>query len=216
MAKYHLNKNGDTGLCSAAKGNCPFGGDEDHFTSPEAARSAFEASQNAFETPLQKAKTAHFKALVNYDKAEVALNSVAHYEGLSDLTKEGAKYASAKERYEKAGERAAALKSKVEVLELEDKEGEKTEDFKGKYKVPHDFKGYNSNYDGRATYALGGTTLTESSDGKVHVSYYKPASLTTGGRYADSFEAGVKLARSIEKRNAEYHRKNPVIIRPWD
>lgn len=216
MAKYHLNKNGDSGLCSATKGNCPFGSDEAHYTSPEAARKAFETSQAAFETPLQKAEAAYSKAVEAYDKAEVALNAVAQYEGLSDLTKEGAKYRSASERYQIAGDRMAARRDKVDSLKLEAKEGEKTDDFKGTYKVPHDFKGYNSNYDGRPTYALGGTSITEDKEGSFRVHYYKPASSTTGIKVVDSFEKAVKATRSVEARNAEYHRKHPVAIRPWD
>ena len=42
MAKYHINYKGEAGLCRAEK-NCPFGGDEDHFVSPEAARAAYES-----------------------------------------------------------------------------------------------------------------------------------------------------------------------------
>jgi RNAse (barnase) inhibitor barstar len=45
MANYHVNDRGDAGVCSATKGGCPFGGAEDHYTSAEAARSAFEAKQ---------------------------------------------------------------------------------------------------------------------------------------------------------------------------
>lgn len=216
MAKFHLNSNGDAGICKASQGNCPFGGDEDHFTSPEAARSAFEATQAITETPLQKAQGAYSKASQAYDKAEVALNSVAHYEGLSELTKEGAKYSSAKERYERAGARVTVLKEKLEAAKLDAQEGEKTEDFKGTYKVPHDFKGYNSSYDGLPTYALGGTFITEDKSGGFRVHYHRPASLTTGVKVTDSFDKAVKATRSVEARNAEYHRKNPVTIRPWD
>jgi len=216
MAKFHLNGNGDPGLCKASQGNCPFGSDEEHFTSPEAARKAFEATQSIAETPLQKAQGAYSKASQAYDKAEVALNSVAHYEGISELTKEGAKYSNAKERYERAGARVAVLKEKLEAAKLDAQEGEKTEDFKGTYKVPHDFKGYNSNYDGLPTYALGGTFITEDKSGGFRVHYHRPASLTTGVKVTDSFEKAVKATRSVEARNAEYHRKNPVKIRPWD
>lgn len=43
---YHINPStGDSGKCSAKPGNCPFGSDDEHYTSPEAARAAFEASQ---------------------------------------------------------------------------------------------------------------------------------------------------------------------------
>lgn len=59
MARYHLNKNGDPGVCSAKPGNCPFGGEEDHFTSAESARAAFEAlsSESANSDPRAVAKT---------------------------------------------------------------------------------------------------------------------------------------------------------------
>lgn len=40
---FHVNlKTGETGPCSAKKRGCPFGGDEVHFTSEEAAREAYE------------------------------------------------------------------------------------------------------------------------------------------------------------------------------
>lgn len=216
MAKFHLNGNGDPGLCKASQGNCPFGGDEEHYTSPEAARTAFEAAQTVTISPLQKAQAAYTKASQALDKTEVALNSVAHYQGLSDLTKEGAKYASAKERYDRAENRLSVLREKLAEAKLEAQEGEKTQDFKGTYKVPHDFKGYNSNYDGTPTYALGGTFITEDKSGGFRVHYHRPASLTNGVKVTDSFEKAVKATRSVEARNAEYHRKNPVIVRPWD
>lgn len=46
--RYHINPNtGESGKCSAKSGNCPFAGEDQHFTSPEAARSAFEANNSA-------------------------------------------------------------------------------------------------------------------------------------------------------------------------
>lgn len=49
MAIYHVNpETGNVGLCSAEKGNCPFGKAEDHYTSEEAARGSYEAQQQAF------------------------------------------------------------------------------------------------------------------------------------------------------------------------
>lgn len=40
---YHIHPaTGDPGNCSAKKGNCPFGNDDTHYTSSEAAREAFE------------------------------------------------------------------------------------------------------------------------------------------------------------------------------
>lgn len=46
MAKYHISKTGEPGLCKAVKGNCPFGNDDEHYTSAEAARIAFEEGQD--------------------------------------------------------------------------------------------------------------------------------------------------------------------------
>lgn len=46
---YHVNPNtGNVGLCKARK-NCPFGGANEHFTSTEAARSAYEAKRTKDE-----------------------------------------------------------------------------------------------------------------------------------------------------------------------
>jgi len=39
---YHINSKGDPGLCKATRGGCPFGSADEHFTTPEAARAAFE------------------------------------------------------------------------------------------------------------------------------------------------------------------------------
>ena len=43
MAKYHVNPNtGVPRICTAASGRCPFGGDSDHYDTPEAAVAALE------------------------------------------------------------------------------------------------------------------------------------------------------------------------------
>jgi len=45
---YHINPaTGDPGKCSAKKGNCPFGGDDEHYTSSESAREAYEVKSEA-------------------------------------------------------------------------------------------------------------------------------------------------------------------------
>ena len=43
MAKFHINGKGEPGPCSAQADGCPFGGEESHYSSPEAAREAYEA-----------------------------------------------------------------------------------------------------------------------------------------------------------------------------
>lgn len=47
MAKYHINRTGDAGLCKATLGNCPFGDAVDHYDTAEEARAAYEASYGA-------------------------------------------------------------------------------------------------------------------------------------------------------------------------
>lgn len=43
MAKYHVNPNtGNSGTCKSTKGKCPFGTEDEHFSSPEAASAAAE------------------------------------------------------------------------------------------------------------------------------------------------------------------------------
>lgn len=44
MAKYHVNEAGDAGPCKAEKGQCPFGGEAQHYATPEVARQAYELS----------------------------------------------------------------------------------------------------------------------------------------------------------------------------
>jgi hypothetical protein len=38
MSKYHVNKNGVPAPCKAQKGNCPFGGEDKHFSTREKAQ----------------------------------------------------------------------------------------------------------------------------------------------------------------------------------
>lgn len=49
--KFHINPTtGDAGKCSATQGKCPFGGESEHYTSAEAARSAYESKQGEAKT----------------------------------------------------------------------------------------------------------------------------------------------------------------------
>lgn len=52
MSKYHVNpKTGNAGPCSAEIGNCPFGGEENHYTSREGAQVAYEMAQASNTLP---------------------------------------------------------------------------------------------------------------------------------------------------------------------
>lgn len=54
MARYHINNQGNPGLCKASK-KCPFGGAEAHYDNPAEAMAAFEAMQGgSFESPAFK------------------------------------------------------------------------------------------------------------------------------------------------------------------
>lgn len=56
MAKFHTNAKGEPGRCSAQQDNCPFGGSEDHYSTPAAARAAYEElQQTSFRQALSKA-----------------------------------------------------------------------------------------------------------------------------------------------------------------
>ncbi len=70
MAKYHVNPaSGEPGLCRARK-SCPFGRADEHFSSKELAREAFEYSQEAFSKPLK-----------NSAATEIALSSSLAWKG---------------------------------------------------------------------------------------------------------------------------------------
>jgi len=53
---YHVNEEGNPGRCSAKSGNCPFGGEDSHFTSAEAARHSYEENQSKKEQAVQSWK----------------------------------------------------------------------------------------------------------------------------------------------------------------
>ena len=57
MAKFHVSSDGNPRVCSSSEGKCPFGGNENHYTSKEAARAAFEESM---KVPASTAKKNHF------------------------------------------------------------------------------------------------------------------------------------------------------------
>lgn len=47
MTRYHINASGEPGACSAKPGNCPFGGEANHYENAALARKAFELSMGA-------------------------------------------------------------------------------------------------------------------------------------------------------------------------
>lgn len=63
MKKFHINSNGDAGECHATVGNCPFGGDENHYVSVSDAREAFEMNMNDHVIPETLKEKKHSEEL---------------------------------------------------------------------------------------------------------------------------------------------------------
>lgn len=66
MAKFHINPGtGNPGSCSAQAGNCPFGNDDEHYTSEEAARAAYEKQMDSesFSVVRDRDKVRAMKAI---------------------------------------------------------------------------------------------------------------------------------------------------------
>lgn len=66
MAKFHINpETGNPGSCSAQTGNCPFGSDDEHYTSAEAARTAYEKQMDSesFSVVRDRDKVRAMKAI---------------------------------------------------------------------------------------------------------------------------------------------------------
>lgn len=49
MAKYHIKKDGTPGVCRAQNGNCPFGGESEHFPTKEEAQNYADKRHEAIE-----------------------------------------------------------------------------------------------------------------------------------------------------------------------
>jgi hypothetical protein len=92
MAKYHLNGNGDPGVCSATQGRCPYGGDASHYDNPEDARAAYEMLMEPFARRNGPVEKAGVGAMV---QIENKLYTVVAYPGYHDpLDSAGAPYSS--------------------------------------------------------------------------------------------------------------------------
>lgn len=119
MTRYHVNGKGEPGVCRAAEGGkgkgCPFGGADDHYTTPEAARKSFE-KRMFLQGRLEAAKMNYGNALRALVRAETELNATANWEGVSDLTVEGKRRKLAVERYERAEERVKKAHDKLRKI----------------------------------------------------------------------------------------------------
>ncbi len=52
--KYHIDSNGETRICKAAKVACAISGEEEHYSSLKEARQAFESKQSTFPPKPKK------------------------------------------------------------------------------------------------------------------------------------------------------------------
>lgn len=72
MGKFHVNKAGKTGACSATKGGCPFGGESDHYSTEAEARQSFEDSQGSQITTVSKTGITKAPSLKTLRESETA------------------------------------------------------------------------------------------------------------------------------------------------
>lgn len=119
---FHINpKTGNPGNCLASAGKCPFGTDEEHFTSREAARASYEGKMSedkvsSNEQKIVSANARHRAAQEAFLKAERAMNDTANWEGVSILTAEGQTRARAVENYKRCSERVTKTKAALDKL----------------------------------------------------------------------------------------------------
>lgn len=73
MSKFHVNDKGEAGQCRAEKGGCPFGGEAQHYSSPENARQAYELSMAG-----EQIATISRKPAVSIEKAPQAVRKNAN------------------------------------------------------------------------------------------------------------------------------------------
>lgn len=177
---FHINpETGNPGQCTAGPGNCPFGRDDEHFTSPEAARTAFEARmadkpEAIKEQKIAVARTRHNSAKTSLDKADRAMNDTAIWEGSSGATVEGKKRIAAVERHKRATERVAKTNAALQKLTQAKPDFAKviTE---AKDELRNFFK--NNAYPSASNPTLMAlkTKLAEASEGKARADYAIPA-----------------------------------------
>lgn len=77
MAKFHIGRNGKAAQCNAKKGNCPYGTDEEHFSSRAAAQKASEEKMTRENKVMSSNSAKKEKTLPNkkeYGRDEFLLN----------------------------------------------------------------------------------------------------------------------------------------------
>jgi len=84
MPGYHVNpKTGNPGACTAVRGGCPFGGDDDHYTSLTAARTAYELSHPTFSA-IRRGASDFLDLQAIHQTADYTLETAELFTGHSD------------------------------------------------------------------------------------------------------------------------------------
>lgn len=117
MAKYHVNDKGETHPCEATKRGCDFGSPEEHYSTPEEAREAYEQRMNAEEGgglgSFSKSDDEIASALsagYTNEFAEFSLDTAALPPGASKDYRAVLAHANSPARIEKMGECVDSLK----------------------------------------------------------------------------------------------------------
>lgn len=79
MAKFHIGRGGKAAICSAKKGNCPFGTDEEHFKTRDEAKAAAQeklAKENNVMQSSSKKSSVKEDNSVNKDNKETDLENL--------------------------------------------------------------------------------------------------------------------------------------------
>jgi len=88
MAKYHINTvTGVAGKCSAQQGNCPFGDDNVHFTTAEAARVYYEDYMDMISNTYEPEDVHHgdIISLINEKTGQRIIDEDVNFTGYDNL-----------------------------------------------------------------------------------------------------------------------------------
>lgn len=84
--KFHINRKGEAGRCSAQSGGCPFGGESEHYSSPEVAQRAYENLQKSQVAPAISKTTIDSQSLTHHSATKNS-TQIAETPG-AEMTKE--------------------------------------------------------------------------------------------------------------------------------
>lgn len=131
MSRFHINSNGEPGICKAVSKPCPFGDDSTHFSSSEEATVAYSKAQEAMgnasfgKSSLKPGEA--FTYLETRDEAEKVANLIANEGKYAAIVEYSSLYAIGEpdfDEYEDEDEFKEALDEFRDSMENEDVEFE--------------------------------------------------------------------------------------------